>query len=154
MVRTLHSCCIRFPDVAPNVIPLLMEFLSDSVNDEASAADVLVFTREAMAKFDHLRPTIIERLLEAFSTIKSARISRAALWILGEYCNKPMDIQAVMNEIRQSLGEIPIVEDEMRKGENFSKVKLSTVISTTFEFSRQKGDTKLLKNGTFQSMPN
>ena len=115
MVRTLHSCCIRFPDVAANVIPLLMEFLSDSVNDEASAADVLVFTREAMAKFDHLRPTIIERLLEAFSTIKSARISRAALWILGEYCDKPTDIQAVMNEIRQSLGEIPIVEDEMRK---------------------------------------
>jgi len=115
LVRTLHSCCIRFPDVASNVIPLLMEFLSDSVNDESSASDVLIFTREAMAKFDHLRATIIEKLLEAFSTIKSARVSRAALWILGEYCEKPMDIQAVMNEIRQSLGEIPIVEDELRK---------------------------------------
>ena len=55
LVRTLHSCCIRFPDVASTVIPLLMEFLSDSVNDEASAADVLVFTREAMSKFEHLR---------------------------------------------------------------------------------------------------
>ena len=108
LVRTLHSCCIRFPDVASNVIPLLMEFLSDSVNDEASAADVLVFTREAMAKFAHLRATIIEKLLEAFNTIKSAKISRAALWILGEYCEKATDIQAVMNEIRQSLGEIPI----------------------------------------------
>ena len=28
------------------------------------------------------------------------------------------------------------------------------VISTTFEFSRQKVDTKLLENGTFQSIPN
>merc|ERR1711992_88433 len=35
LVRTLHSCCIRFPDVASNVIPLLMDFLSDSVNDES-----------------------------------------------------------------------------------------------------------------------
>ena len=34
---------------------------------------------------------------------------------MGEYCEKPTDIQAVMNEVRQSLGEIPIVEDEMRK---------------------------------------
>ncbi len=115
LVRTLHSCCIRFPDVASNVIPLLMEFLSDAVNDEASAADVLVFTREAMSRFEYLRPTIIEKLLEAFVTIKSAKISRAALWILGEYCEKSSDIQAVMNEIRQSLGEIPIVEDELRK---------------------------------------
>ena len=77
-----------------------------------------------MAKFDHLRATIIEKLLEAFSTIKSARVSRAALWILGEYCEKPMDIQAVMNEIRQSLGEIPIVEDELRKaGMHFHEKK-------------------------------
>ena len=87
------------------------------------ASDVLIFTREAMAKFDHLRATIIEKLLEAFSTIKSARVSRAALWILGEYCEKPMDIQAVMNEIRQSLGEIPIVEDELRKaGMHFHEI--------------------------------
>ncbi len=115
LVRTLHSCCIRFPDVAANVIPLLMEFLSDASNDEASAADVLVFTREAMAKFDNLRSTIIEKLLEAFATIRSAKVSRAALWILGEYCQTATDIQAVMNEVRQSLGELPIVEDEMRK---------------------------------------
>ena len=32
-------------------------------------------------------------------------------------------------------------------GKFFSKVKLSLVISTTFEFSRQKLDTKLLENG-------
>ena len=82
LVRTLHSCCIRFPDVASNVIPLLMDFLSDSVNDESSAADVLIFTREAMAKFEELRPTIIEKLLEAFSTIKSARISRAGVYLV------------------------------------------------------------------------
>ena len=53
--------------------------------------------------------------MESFSTIRSAKISRSSLWILGEYCEKPTDIQAVMNEIRQSLGEIPIVEDELRK---------------------------------------
>ena len=68
------------------------------------------------------RPTIIEKLMESFSTIRSAKISRSSLWILGEYCEKPTDIQAVMNEIRQSLGEIPIVEDELRKV-NFCRTK-------------------------------
>ena len=44
-----------FSDVAANVIPLLMDFLSDSVNYEASAIEVIHFTREAMAKIAHLR---------------------------------------------------------------------------------------------------
>ena len=34
------------------------------------------------------------------------RIQRAALWILGEYCNTHSDIQSVMTLIRQSLGEV------------------------------------------------
>jgi len=53
--------------VAANVIPLMMEFLSDSVNDEASAIEVCAFTRAAMVKISHLRPTIIEKLMESFS---------------------------------------------------------------------------------------
>ena len=55
------------------------------------------------------------KILIVFFYCRSAKISRAALWILGEYCEKSTDIQAVMNEVRQSLGEIPIVEDELRK---------------------------------------
>lgn len=113
LVRTLHSTCIKFPDVSSSVIPLLMEFLSDS--NELAAMDVLIFVREAMTRFDNLRPIIIEKLLEAFSGIRSVKIHRAALWILGEYCEKVEDIQTLMSEIRQSLGELPIVDDEMKK---------------------------------------
>ena len=113
LVRTLHNCCIKFPDVAPTVIPLLMEFLSDT--NEVAAQDVLIFIREAMSKFDNLRTVIIERLLEVFTSIRSAKIHRAAVWILGEYCTSSDDIQSVMSAVRQNLGEIPIVEDELRK---------------------------------------
>ncbi len=91
LVRTLHSSCIKFPDVAPTVIPLLMEFLGDA--NELAAQDVLIFIREAMAKFANLRTVIIERLLEAFNSIRSAKIHRAAIWILGEYCVTSTDIQ-------------------------------------------------------------
>ncbi|XP_067142294.1 coatomer subunit beta [Centruroides vittatus] len=113
LVRTLHSCCVRFPDVAPTVIPVLLEFLSD--NNEQAAVDVLTFVREAMQRFEQLRPLVIVKLLEIFPSIKSAKIHRSALWILGEYCSSIEDIQSVMTEIRQGLGDIPLVEAEMKK---------------------------------------
>ncbi|NWZ66951.1 COPB protein, partial [Acrocephalus arundinaceus] len=113
LVRTLHSCSVRFPDMAANVIPVLMEFLSD--NNEAAAADVLEFVREAIQRFENLRPLIVEKMLEVFHSIKSVKIYRGALWILGEYCSTKEDIQSVMTEVRRSLGEIPIVESEIKK---------------------------------------
>ncbi|EEB10658.1 Coatomer subunit beta, putative [Pediculus humanus corporis] len=113
LVRTLHSCCIKFPDIAATVIPVLIEFLSDS--NELAATDVLVFIREAIHKFENLRPLIIEKLLESFTSIKSVKVHRAALWILGEYAYLPEDIQTVMTQVRQTLGEIPIVEDELKR---------------------------------------
>ncbi|KTG31714.1 hypothetical protein cypCar_00009979 [Cyprinus carpio] len=113
LVRTLHSCSVRFPDMAANVIPVLMEFLSDT--NEAAAADVLEFVREAIQRFDNLRPLIIEKMLEVFHAVKTVKIYRGALWILGEYCSTKEDIQSVMTEVRRSLGEIPIVENELKK---------------------------------------
>jgi len=49
-----------------------------------------------------------QRLLDAFPTIKSVKVHRAALWILGEYAASTDDIQAVMNQVRQTLGEVVI----------------------------------------------
>lgn len=49
-----------------------------------------------------------QRLLDAFPTVKSVKVHRAALWILGEYAASPDDIQAVMNQVRQTLGEVVI----------------------------------------------
>ena len=40
------------------------------------------------------------------------------------------------------------------KGKFISKVKVVIVILTPFEFSRQKLDSELLENGTFQTIPN
>ncbi|GAB6021950.1 Coatomer subunit beta [Chamberlinius hualienensis] len=113
LVRTLHQCCIKFSDVSNAVIPLLMEFLSDT--NELAAIDVLVFVREAIQRFEHLRSVIILKLLEIFPSIKSVKVHRASLWILGEYATSVDDIQNMMTQIRQSLGEIPIVDDELRK---------------------------------------
>jgi len=115
LVRTLHQCTVRFPDQASKVIPVLMEFLSDT--NELAAADVLVFIREAIQRFpdSELRDLILSKLLEVFPSIKAVKIFRAALWILGEYCESQDLIQSVMHQVRQALGEIPIVDDEIRR---------------------------------------
>lgn len=47
-----------------------------------------------------------QRLLDAFTTIKSIKVHRAALWILGEYTTTAEDIQTVMSQVRQTLGEV------------------------------------------------
>ena len=113
LVRTLHQCSIKFSDIAITIIPVLIEFLCDQ--NELAALDVLVFVREAIQRFEGLRPTINSKLLEVFPSIKGLKIHRTALWILGEYCTSSEDIHSVMTLIRQSLGEIPIVDDEIKK---------------------------------------
>lgn len=52
--------------------------------------------------------------MEAFKDIKTARIHRAALWILGEYAMSINDIEAVIKEINQALGDSPILDAEQK----------------------------------------
>ncbi|XP_066591144.1 coatomer subunit beta [Prorops nasuta] len=113
LVRTLHACSIKFSDVAATVIPVLTDFLSE--NNEAAATDVLVFVREAIQRFENLRPLIVEKLLEVFPHIRSVKVHRAALWILGEYATSKDDIESVMGRIRAALGELPLLEAENKR---------------------------------------
>jgi coatomer subunit beta len=76
-------------------------------------ADVL-FTREVVERFPHLRETICEKLLQTLGEIKSGKVFRGVLWILGEYIETAVDIQTSMREIRKVLGEIPILASEQR----------------------------------------
>lgn len=112
LIKTLHTCSMKFPDVAAQVIPVLVEFLSDT--NELAAGDVLVFVREAIQKFPALRSLIVERLIEAFPQMKSIKVHRAALWILGEYAGSNKEIKEIFEVLLQSVGELPIVEHEQR----------------------------------------
>ena len=43
------------------------------------------------------------------------QVHRAAIWILGEYATSADDIRAVVDKVKQTLGPVPIVDDEMRR---------------------------------------
>eukprot|EP00049_Salpingoeca_infusionum_P018068 m.355605 g.355605 ORF g.355605 m.355605 type:complete len:941 (+) comp17292_c0_seq1:281-3103(+) len=114
LVQTLHQCGVKFPDVAAQIIPQLMEFLSDTDEKSvASAVDVILFVREAFEKLPELRATMLDNLLSGFAMISAAQVVRATLWIIGEYAESEDNIRAALNSIRSSVGTIPIVESEL-----------------------------------------
>ncbi|KAG0081776.1 coatomer subunit beta [Linnemannia elongata] len=112
LIQSIHTCAIRFSEVAANVVHVLMEFLGDSNNP--SAVDVIAFVREVVEKFPNLRSSILERLMETFPEMKAAKVFRGALWIVGEYCLEAQDIEDAWKHIRAGLGEIPILASEQR----------------------------------------
>ncbi|VDM52377.1 unnamed protein product [Angiostrongylus costaricensis] len=112
LVKTLHSATIKFPDVAASIVPVLMEFLSDE--NETAAQYVLLFVREAVHKLPHLKETILHSLEEGLLSIRKPKVFMAALWILGTYCETDAALLAVLRLIKSSLGELPIVDSEMR----------------------------------------
>lgn len=89
-----------------------MDFLGDTNNP--SALDVVAFVREVVEKFPQLRQTICEKLIQTLPEIKSGKVYRGVLWIIGEYTEEVKDIQDTFRELRKVLGEIPILASEQR----------------------------------------
>ncbi|EUC58601.1 coatomer subunit beta [Rhizoctonia solani AG-3 Rhs1AP] len=112
LIQSIHVCAIKFSEVAASVVHALMEFLGDTNNP--AAVDVVAFVREVVEKFPNLRGTITSRLLETFAEIKSGKVFRGGLWIVGEYCADASQIEAVFEGIRGVIGEIPILAAEQR----------------------------------------
>lgn len=57
LVRTLHAISMKFPEVAATIIPVLMEFLSDT--NELAATDVLVSEEGTLAEHFRGRAVIV-----------------------------------------------------------------------------------------------
>ncbi|XP_010246790.1 PREDICTED: coatomer subunit beta-1-like [Nelumbo nucifera] len=105
LVQAIHTCAIKFPEVASTVVHLLMDFLGDS--NVSSAMDVVVFVREIIATNPKLRVSIIMRLLDTFYQIRATRVCACALWIIGEYCLSLSEVESGIATIKQCLGDLP-----------------------------------------------
>ncbi|KAI0652316.1 coatomer protein [Trametes meyenii] len=112
LIQSIHVCAVKFSEVAASVVHALMDFLGDSNNP--SALDVVAFVREVVEKFPQLRRTICDKLIQTLPEIKSGKVYRGVLWILGEYAEEIQEIQEVFRQLRKVLGEIPILASEQR----------------------------------------
>jgi coatomer subunit beta len=107
LIHAIHSCAIKFPDTAAEVVHVLIEFLSDT--SSSSAVDVVLFIREVIERNPSLRKDIVDKLLQSFGEIKTGKVMRGALWILGEYCYELESIDRALQAVKNSIGDLPIL---------------------------------------------
>lgn len=143
LIHAIHTCAIRYSEVAASGIQVLMEFISEFSN--TSAVDVISFVKEVVEKFPTLRPAILDQLLATLSDIKAKKIFRGALWILGEYCTEEKDIKDALRGIRNSVGELPILDTEKRALEAEER----TETNGTEGMSGGGSSTRVLADGTY-----
>ncbi|RKO85232.1 adaptin N terminal region-domain-containing protein [Blyttiomyces helicus] len=149
LIHAIHSCAIKFPEVAASVVHLLMEFLGDSHN--SSAVDVIAFVREVMEKFPQLRSGIITRLLDSFMDMKTGRVFRGALWIIGEYTLDVPAMEQALKKIRDALGEIPILASEQRALEEALSDQPAEAAAPTPSPATSAPSRRILADGTYAS---
>ncbi|KAI4329440.1 hypothetical protein L6164_021703 [Bauhinia variegata] len=145
LVQAIHSCAIKFPEVASTVVHLLMDFLGDS--NVASAMDVVVFVREIIETNPKLRVSIITRLLDTFYQIRAARVCSCALWIIGEYCLSLSEVESGIATIKQCLGDLPFYT-VTEEGEGQDASKTTPHVSTT-SASMSSRRPAILADGTY-----
>ncbi|CAA0814353.1 Coatomer subunit beta-1, partial [Striga hermonthica] len=143
LIQAIHSCAIKFPEVASTVVHLLMDFLGD--NNVASALDVIVFVREIIETNPKLRVSVITRLLDTFYQIRAARVCSCALWIIGEYSLSLSEVESAIATIKQCLGELPFfsVSEEEESADSSKKSQQPTSITVS---SRRPA---ILADGTY-----
>ncbi|AMD20997.1 HEL284Cp [Eremothecium sinecaudum] len=112
LTRCIHQVATRFVEVSANVVSLLLEFIGE-LNSEG-ASGIISFAKEVIEKYPQLREEILQELIGAMPNIKSAKAYRGALWVLGEYSQSESDIQASWKHIRESVGELPILQSEYK----------------------------------------
>lgn len=144
LIQAIHSCAVKFPEVASTVVHMLMDFLGDS--NVPSAIDVVVFVREIIETNPKLRVSIITRLLDTFYQIRASRVCSCALWIIGEYCLSLSEVESGIAAIKQCLGELPFYT-VLEEGEaNDSSKKVQQMNSIAVASSRRPA---ILADGTY-----
>ncbi|ODV79995.1 Coatomer, beta subunit [Suhomyces tanzawaensis NRRL Y-17324] len=119
LINAIHQLAIKFVEVATNVVDLLLESLGDL--NTSSAYEVITFVKEVIEKFPKLREAIVTKLIEVLPVIKSGKVFRGSLWIIGEYSLEEKLIQDSWKYIRSSIGEVPILASEKRAAEGTHK---------------------------------
>lgn len=153
LIQTIHSCAIKHSEVASSVVHVLMEFLGDASN--ASAVDVIAFVREVVEKFPNLRSGIVDKLLQTFTEIKSGKVFRGAMWIVGEYAASREEVEEAMEKVRKVIGEIPILASEQRlldQAEQEAQASTSDQINGESQLTQKSvptTTTRVLADGTY-----
>ena len=129
LIHAIHGCAVKFPEIATSVVHLLLDFLGGE-----GALDVILFVREIMQTYPEIRATLRLKIVDALDEIKSSRVFRVALWILGEFSETEEDMLSSYDMIQQALGSTPfgadVAEEKESKDGDGGETKSSTPQTT------------------------
>ena len=105
--------------------------------------DVIMFLREIVENYPHLRQDILKQLVDSFTEIKSAPVYRVALWILGEYVDQLPLLQSCFQVITHAIGELPLLPVNPDNKDEVKEEEEKPVIAP------QKSKVVVLADGTY-----
>jgi len=112
LIRAIHGCAVRFPQVAESVVHTLMDFLSTD-----SGMQVIIFVRAIVEQYPALRGPLLSKLLTSLDDVSSNQVLCVCLWILGEYTETVESITEAYEAITEQAGEPPFLPDIKDKEE-------------------------------------
>ncbi|TID15797.1 hypothetical protein CANINC_004326 [Pichia inconspicua] len=112
LISAIHSIAIKFHEIAVSVVDLLLEFMGEL--STTAATEVITFVKQVIEKYPDLRSSILQKLIAALANVKSGKVYRGSLWILGEYSFDESDIQAAWKHIKSNIGDVPILASEKK----------------------------------------
>ncbi|EGB05737.1 hypothetical protein AURANDRAFT_70289 [Aureococcus anophagefferens] len=123
LINSIHTCALKFPDVAGSVVHVLMDFLGSN-----GAMDVIIFVRSIIQQYPPLRVGILEKLVTTFNEITASPVFSTALWILGEYVESTELLQNSFDEILKGMGESSASLNETDNGfENYCNPSVEAI---------------------------
>uniref|UniRef100_A0A6B2KXK3 Coatomer subunit beta n=1 Tax=Arcella intermedia TaxID=1963864 RepID=A0A6B2KXK3_9EUKA len=144
LVKAIHSCAVKFPEIASDIVHDLMEFLGDE--STSAASDVVEFVREVMQTYTHLRASLLQKLVSCLYQIKSGKVFRSALWIIGEYAESSAQIESAFAGLQEVLGD-PLSLLVLNNSEVTMEVRKENVVDDQPVYSGPK----ILPDGTYAS---
>ena len=112
LIRAIHGCAVRFPQVAESVVHTLMDFMSTD-----SGMQVVIFVRAIVEQYPALREPLLSKLLTSLDDVSSNQVLCVCLWILGEYTETSEMIKDSFDTITEQAGEPPYILDMKDKEE-------------------------------------
>jgi coatomer subunit beta len=150
LIQAIHSCAVKFPDVAAHVVHLLMEFLNSD-----GAMDVILFVRAMCESYPELRERILQKLVVTLPDIALAKVYRVALWILGEYSSDLQGPEAdsttivdAAKAILESLGPLPFATAAQQQAAS-DKEKEAAETEDGVAYAKPTTKSVVLADGTY-----
>ena len=104
LIKAIHGCAVRFPQVAESVVHTLTDFLGTD-----SGMQVVIFVRAIVEQYPALREPLLAKLQNSLDEVMSNQVLCVCLWILGEYTESASAVSDAYDAVTEQAGEPPFL---------------------------------------------